>query len=67
MIQGSFMLVRGAFGDVFYDRWKDECSPVRHFFAKLGLCKHKGKIVKATMTKELKKIFHEAYKEKPHD
>lgn len=56
------VIVRGAFQDVIYDRWKDECSPIRHFFAKLRLCKHKGKYVKTTLQKDLRKIFHETYK-----
>jgi len=59
-------IVRGSFQDMPYDRWVDECSPTRHFFANLGLCKHRGKWVKTTLTKDLKKIFHEAYKEKPN-
>ena len=57
-------IVRGAFLDVFYTRFEDECSPTRHFFANLKLCKHKGKIVKTTMAKDLKKIFHEEYEMK---
>ena len=58
-------LVRGQFQDIMYDRWEDECSPTRHFFAKLGLCKHKGKYVKTTLAKENRKIFHESYKDQP--
>jgi len=55
-------ITRGQFQDVIYDRWVDKCSPTRHFFARLGLCSHKGKYVKTTMAKDLRKIFHEEYK-----
>jgi len=58
-------IVRGEFVDIIYDRWEDECSPIRHFFAKLGLCKHKGKYVKTNVRKNLRKIFYEEYKDFP--
>jgi len=53
------MLVRGRWTEhwlnskVFYD----ECSKIRHFFAKLGLCKHKGEWL------SMKQHFHKVYKE----
>lgn len=55
-------ITKGAFQDVIYDRFEDECTPTRHFFARLGLCKHKGKYIKTTMAKDLRKIFDREYK-----
>ena len=61
------MIVRGEFHDVFYDKIIDECGRVRHFFANLRFCNHKVRIERTTMKKELKKNFHERFKDLPGD
>jgi len=50
-------IVRGGFSSHWLNRkifW-DECSPIRHFFAKLGFCKHKGEWL------NMKQYFHKVY------
>ncbi len=45
-------LMRGKF-------FIDDCSPRRHFFARLGLCEHKGEYI--TMKEYYERIVQEAY------
>jgi len=50
-------ILRGAFTRTWLDQkifW-DECSPTRHFFARLHLCKHKGEWL------DMKQYFHRVY------
>ncbi len=52
------MLVRSAFNKIWREHktFFDDCSPIRHLFAILKLCKHKGRWLDA------KESFREEYK-----
>ena len=56
-----YMKVRGAFSNVMFTYIVDECTPTRHFFARLRLCKHKTRTEKMTMNQSLMKIWNEHY------
>lgn len=58
--EGVMVIVRGTFTKLLIDKpnfafW-DECSKTRHFFAGLGLCKHRGEWLNA------KQYFHRIYR-----
>jgi len=55
-------IVRGAFQQMWRkNSFYDSCSPIRHFFAKLGLCKHEGEWL--TLKQFFDKCYVENFKE----
>ena len=55
------MIVRGEFSDLLGEIPIDECSPVRHFFAKLRFCKHKVRYEKKTLDETICDIWNKEF------